>query len=74
MEQIIAQVGTWLLGLTAVASVVAIVVKYLVVVKEIGDFANAILEANEDGTLTNDEILSISQEFKDIPKAIKALK
>ena len=74
MESIIAQVGTWLLGISAVASVVGVVVKYLKVVKEIGDVVAAILDANEDGKLDNDEILSIIEEAKEVKKAIKDLK
>ena len=68
---LISSIGTFLLG---VGTVSAIVRKYFMPAKEVGELLLTIYEAVQDGRITKDEIDRIMKEAKDVPAAIRNLK
>lgn len=78
MENLIATVGSFILGIAVVSAFIAKyapkVIKYITVAKEVADLADKMARALQDGNLTEDEVKGLVKEYADIKEALQALK
>ena len=70
----IAMIGTAVLGALAFFGVLALVLKYTKVLKEIGDVLVVVVDAIQDAKVTSDEVDAVKREIQEVKAAFAGLK
>ncbi len=70
----IAMIGTAVLGALAFFGVLALVLKYTQVLKEIGDVLVVVVSAIQDAKVTSDEVDAVKREILEVKAAFAGLK
>lgn len=70
----IAMIGTAVLGALAFFGVLAVVLRYTQVLKEIGDVLVTVVNAIQDAKVTTEEVDEVKREIQEVKAAFSGLK